>query len=281
MRQRVLRRTISPAALVLLAASVLVLLTACGGGRKAAQTEGTSGEEVDIDRLLEGGEQGAPPATTEDENEVLRLLGIVPEAKKPEAAASKPDTTAPVAMVQPETSSEVSRLQRELQEKNQQISSLQAEVNEKERRLQALQAELEAAQKRSSGNSRAVTVSGNYAQRYAQARELYEQKLYHQAIQLFAELLAEDDKNSLADNAQYWIGECYYGLGNYVQAVAEFQKLLAFSRSDKLDDAHLKLGLCYLRLGDRARARSELEQLLAIYPNSEYVAKARRYLSQM
>ncbi len=279
MRQRVFRWAISRAALALLGLLVLVFMTACGGSRKTTQTEGTPGEEVDIDRLLEGGEQSAQPATTDDENEVLRLLGIVPEAKKPEAA--KPDTAEPAVVAQPETSPELSRLQRELQEKNQQISTLQADVSEKERRLQALQAELEAAQKRSSSNSRAVTVSGNYAQRYAQARELYEQKQYRNAIQVFAELLAEDDKNSLADNAQYWIGECYYGLGNFAQSIAEFQKVLAFSRSDKLDDAHLKLGLCYLRLGDRARARSELEQLLAIYPNSEYVAKARRYLSQM
>jgi tol-pal system protein YbgF len=239
-----------------------LFLSACGGGRKT--TAGGSGGEVDVDSLL-GGEPAAQAAAPDDEGEVLRLLGIVPESK-PEAA--KPPETA-----------EMEKLQRELESKNQQISTLQADVSEKDRRIQAMQAELESAQRRSAAPNTAI--AGDYAQRYAQARDLYEQKRYREAITVFAQLLAEDDRNSLSDNSQYWIGECYYGLGNFVQATAEFQKVLAFSRSDKLDDAHLKLGLCYLRTGDRARARSELEQLLAIYPNSEYVEKARSYLSKL
>lgn len=252
-----------------------LFLLACGGGRKT--TASGSGSEVDIDSLLEGGEQTTQPSAADDETEVLRLLGIVPENKVEEAKPQ--EAAAPVAAAPTGLSAELEKLQRELQSKNQQISNLQADVSEKDRRLQALQAELENTQRRSATPS--TRIAGDYAQRYAQARDLYEQKRYHDAIAVFAALLAEDDRNSLADNCQYWIGECYYGLGNFAQATAEFQKVLAFSRSDKLDDAHLKLGLCYLRTGDRARARSELEQLLAIYPNSEYVEKARRYLSKM
>lgn len=251
-----------------------LFLLACGGGRKT--TAGGSGSEVDIDSLLGGGEQATQPSAADDETEVLKLLGIVPENKAEEA---KPQEAAAPVAAPTDLSAELEKLQRELQNKNQQISNLQADVSEKDRRLQALQAELESTQRRSTTSS--TRIAGDYAQRYAQARELYEQKRYRDAIAVFSALLAEDDRNSLADNCQYWIGECYYGLGNFAQAAAEFQKVLAFSRSDKLDDAHLKLGLCYLRTGDRARARSELEQLLAIYPNSEYVEKARRYLSKM
>ncbi|KAA0228862.1 tetratricopeptide repeat protein [candidate division KSB1 bacterium] len=252
-----------------------LFLFACGGGRKTT-AGGEGGQDVDIDSLLEGGEQATQPSAADDETEVLKLLGIVPENKAEEA---KPQEAAAPAAAPANLNAEVERLQRELQSKDQQISSLRADVSEKDRRLQALQTELESAQRRSVAPS--TRIAGDYAQRYAQARDLYEQKRYNDAIAVFAALLAQDDRNSLADNCQYWIGECYYGLGNFVQSAAEFQKVLAFSRSDKLDDAHLKLGLCYLRTGDRARARSELEQLLAIYPNSEYVEKARRYLSRM
>lgn len=252
----------------------ILFLMACGGGRSTT-SGGMSGQDVDVDSLLGSGEQATQPAA-DDETEVLRLLGIVPEGKTEEA---KPQETAAPADAPTDLGAEVEKLQRELQAKNQQISSLQADVGEKDRRLQALQAELESAQRR--GAAPSTRIAGDYAQRYDQARQLYEQRRYRDAITAFSTLLAEDDRNSLADNCQYWIGECYYGLGNYAQSTAEFQKVLAFSRSDKLDDAHLKLGLCYLRTGDRARARSELEQLLAIYPNSEYVEKARRYLSKM
>jgi tol-pal system protein YbgF len=118
-------------------------------------------------------------------------------------------------------------------------------------------------------------------QRYAEARNLYEQRRYAEAASAFQAILAENDKSSYADNCQYWIGECYYGMGKYAQAIAEFEKVFTFSRSNKSDAALLKLGLCYLLMGDRQQARSEFEQLIANYPNSQYVSKARKYLTRL
>ena len=245
---------------------IAVTLVACGGGKK--DTNVNQGQEVDIDQLLGSEEQ--PSQQSSDEDEVLRLLGITPD--KPEEVKGIASTE-PAPM--PPTEPAVDQMQRELQEKNQMISALQADVSEKDRRIQALQSELERAQ-RTSGR-----MAGDYAQRYAQARALYESRSYREAINAFAALLAENDKNSLADNCQYWIGECYYGLGNYAQSIVEFEKIFTFPRSDKNDDSHLKIGLCHLRMNDRQQARSEFEQLLATYPNSEYAGKARNYLSKL
>ena len=190
-------------------------------------------------------------------------------------AAPAPDTTSAVVDT---AESEIDLLRRQLDEKNSQVTQLRADVDDKDRLIQSLQAELEDAQRRS---NRMTPIAGNYAQRYAEARNLYESRKYRDAISAFAALLAEDDKNKLSDNCQYWIGECYYGLGNYQQSIVEFQKVFTFTYSDKSDDSLLKLGLCYLRLGERDQARSELEQLLANYPNSEYTGKAKLYLSKL
>ena len=124
-------------------------------------------------------------------------------------------------------------------------------------------------------------IKGNYKEDYQMALEEYYNRNYKQAIQMFEELLARDSSNSLADNCRYWIGECYYGLGNYNQAIIEFTKVFSFTKSNKMDDAQLKLGLCYWRLGDRDRAVQEFERLVNEYPDSEYVEKAREFLSKL
>lgn len=266
-----------PAVLVMLS----VVLLGCGGGsRNAVQTEGRPGEEVDIDKMLGGDEQQPSAQQADDEDEVLRLLGLVPEnkAEAPKTETAEAPKPEPVAAPKPE---EVDRLERELQQKNQVITELQSDLGEKDKRIQTLQAELEQAKRTAGSASSGKMISGNYAQRYAHGRELYEQRKYREAINVFSELLREDDKNKLADNAQYWIGESYYGLRNFSQAMIEFEKISIFAGSEKHDDAQLKIALCYLQQGDRQQAKSELEQLLATYPTSEYVDKAKQYLSKL
>ncbi len=260
---------------------------ACGGRRSSVQTESRPGEEVDIDKLLGSDEQQPVAQTTSEEDEVLRLLGLVPENKTetPKAETVAAEMTKSEPGTPPANKpQEVERLERELQQKEQFISALQSNIGEKEKKIQTLQSELEQAKRvamASNTANNARMISGDYAQRYARGRELYEQRKYREAIEVFSGLLREDDKNKLADNAQYWIGECQYGLRNFSQAMVEFEKILVFASSEKHDDAQLKIALCYLQQGDRAQAKSELEQLLATYPTSEYVAKARQYLGKL
>jgi tol-pal system protein YbgF len=174
---------------------------------------------------------------------------------------------------------EIERLQRELSAKDQQVTDLRNTLMERDSRLQQLEQQASTSQLRTRPANAVTGGADGYLQRYAEARNLYEQRRYSDAIAVFQEILNENDKSSYADNCQYWIGECYYGLGKYEQAIAEFEKVFTFARSNKSDAALLKLGLCYVRLGERQQARSEFEQLLANYPSSPYVRNARRYLA--
>ena len=104
---------------------------------------------------------------------------------------------------------------------------------------------------------------------------------FDQAIGEFSEILSLSPHSEFGDNAQYWLAECYYGLGNYKQAIAEFQKVLSYRDTDKEDDAQLKIGYSYLQSGDPDRALAALKKLLADYPDSEYAGRAEARIEEL
>ena len=110
---------------------------------------------------------------------------------------------------------------------------------------------------------------------YKAALKDYYDKKHKQAIREFGEILAMAPRSDLADNAQYWIAECYYSMKNYRLALSEFQKVFAYPKTNKGDAALFKIALCYRELGDRSRARTELRTLIRNYPKSEFLSKAR------
>ena len=116
---------------------------------------------------------------------------------------------------------------------------------------------------------------------YEEARRAYNARDYRTAVQKFNNLLTQNMNHSLSDNCQYWIGESYYGLGNYQQAIVAFEKVFTFPKSNKYADSQLKLGLSYMRLNNTSRASEEFEKLIQDYPTSSYVTIARQYLDKI
>ena len=170
---------------------------------------------------------------------------------------------------------ENANLKKQLRDKQILIADLKAQLTMKEQAL-----------KERGGTSSFATLSGNiseseYEDRYNQALDLFNSQQYRQALDRFQELVGADTRNSLADNAQYWIGECYYALGDYQAAIVAFEKVFTFKQSNKNDYAQYKLGLCYYKLNNRSRARAEFQALVDNYPDSELVQRARQYLAQL
>jgi len=118
--------------------------------------------------------------------------------------------------------------------------------------------------------------NSEYAQYYQDALDDVYGKRFDLAIVKFQELLRQSDSDNLADNAQYWIAECNYALGNYQVAIAEFERVFAFENNNKIDDAQFMIGIAYLKAGDPRLAQLELSNLLTFYQDSEYVARAER-----
>lgn len=109
----------------------------------------------------------------------------------------------------------------------------------------------------------------------------FRERRYEQAAAEFTEILSMVPSSDLADNAQYWIGECRYALGSYRTALGDFERVLGYSRSEKLDDALLKIGLCHLRLGNQEQALGAFTRLLSSYPDSEYRGRVEAMVSSV
>jgi tol-pal system protein YbgF len=108
---------------------------------------------------------------------------------------------------------------------------------------------------------------------YQDGQRLLKAGQYAQAAGVFSRLLAENPGGRLAPNARYWLGECHYAQGRYVEAAAEFQRCADdYPRTDKAADALLKLSYSYNRLGDGPRAMAALDRLLRQSPNSNAAA---------
>ena len=117
--------------------------------------------------------------------------------------------------------------------------------------------------------------------RYQGALYYFRNKQYDRALAELDRLLQEAPMSEWADNAQFWKGECYYGLRKYQQALIEFTKVFAFSNTDKADDAQIKIARCHIALEERDRAVAALRKLLDEYPDSEYVPTAREQIKQL
>lgn len=241
---------------------------------------GMQTEEVaDIDELLGLSEkepgQTQESAQTEDplnEDDVLKLLGVTEEAAPEATQTSGQQSKTPVE-------DEI----RNLEQQQNALDTREANIQQDTRD----QAELLANMNRPStttstaSSSNIVWNSSRFEDRYQEALQEYRGHQYRESVQKFEALLTIDQKHSLSDNCQYWIGEAYYGMGNYRQAIVAFEKVFSFAKSNKDADSQLKLGLCHMRLNNKEQARSEFQKLIDNYPASEYVSMAQRYISQI
>lgn len=184
------------------------------------------------------------------------------------------------------------QLRKKLQEKDLKIADLKAQLMAKEEELQKYRGGSR------SGSSRAGVFSGSlstpranalsshsapddYVAKYRRGLDLFHQRKYRDALAVFEALLATDTNNDYSDNAQYWIGECYFAMGRYKEAILAFEKVFTFRYSNKNDYAQFKIGQCYFMLGDKQRARQEFQQFIDNYQKSELVPRAQDYLAQL
>lgn len=116
---------------------------------------------------------------------------------------------------------------------------------------------------------------------YRDGRDSYENRQYDRAIAQFTQLLETAPEDELADNAQFWIGECYWGLGKYRQALTAFTKVFVYAKTEKADDAQLKIARCHQALEESNKARAAYQKLLDEYPDSQYAPTARRELQDL
>jgi len=167
-------------------------------------------EGSEIDQLFGVSDQEQTQQENPDEDEVLRLLGISkPKSEEPKVQeTSKNDD---------QLKNEIGDLEKKLSAKDSEISKLRSDIADKENRISNLQTSNMTQPPSSPGTT--YSSSGNFREDYQNALSEYYNRNYKLAIQLFEELLARNASSSLSDNCRYWVGESYYGLGNFNQAM--------------------------------------------------------------
>lgn len=129
---------------------------------------------------------------------------------------------------------------------------------------------------------RSPTQSANARQTYAQAFQRLRQRDYVAAAQQFSRFLRVFPESSLAANAQYWLGECYYGQRRFQEAIDEFERVFAFyPTSNKVPASLLKIGYSHLERKEPAMAKAVFQQLVRTYPQSVEAIKAHGRLQEV
>jgi tol-pal system protein YbgF len=122
---------------------------------------------------------------------------------------------------------------------------------------------------------------GNPDQLFAAAYGDYSRGNYDLAISEFRQYVETYPSSEMADNAQYWIGECYYSKKLLNEAVIEFDKVSQlFPKGDKVPGARFKKGVTLIELGQVDAGRAELTALIRLYPRSNEAVLAKQQLEK-
>jgi len=194
---------------------------------------------------------------------------------------------------------------KELQE---QIEALHASLDLTTRRLQAISQELAAARSTmlaqpmlppvttvdpdapagdhggtsAVGGAAAINAASSPEELYRSAYEDYMRGNYDLASQGFSEYLRRWPTTDLADNAQYWIGECYDAQDRVEEALDAFSQVLEqYPSSDKAAAAQLKKGLLYLKTGDQGQGVIHLQYVVYEHPGTKEADLAREKLRSL
>ena len=108
---------------------------------------------------------------------------------------------------------------------------------------------------------------------------LFQEGSYDDAIDGFKSFLKEYPKSDLADNAQFWIGECYTALGEYERAILAYQEVIKkHPKGNKTPGAMLRQALAFNEINDKKSYRLILKKIVKKYPNSSEAKIARAKL---
>ncbi len=148
------------------------------------------------------------------------------------------------------------------------------------RRLESIQVQLSAPV--SPDTSVAQSRSFDPGELYDLALRDYQRGSYDVAVRQFAQYIEYFPDSDLADDAQYYIGDCYYTQSLYTQALDAYEMLLdAYPDGNKVPATLLKIAFIKVARKELPEARSYLERVIGEFPDTEEAQLARMRLDLM
>jgi tol-pal system protein YbgF len=106
-------------------------------------------------------------------------------------------------------------------------------------------------------------------QLYETTLATYKKAEYEQALIGFKSFIEKYPKSDLADNAQFWVGECYMGLKQYEQAILAYQEVIKkYPKGNKVPNAMLRQAFAFYEIKDKVSSRLLLKKIIKKYPDS-------------
>jgi tol-pal system protein YbgF len=117
---------------------------------------------------------------------------------------------------------------------------------------------------------------------YNASKDSFDQGRFDEAMEGFKRFLDRYPKSELADNAQYWIGECYMALKKYDRAIAAYEDVKKkYPEGNKVPDAMLKQAMAFLEKGDEISTRILLKRIVSAFPESDQAKVAEQRLETL
>jgi len=120
-----------------------------------------------------------------------------------------------------------------------------------------------------------------YKDRYNDGVAFYKSGKYNSAIRHFRSMLKTSRDHDLSDNCQFWIGECYYTMKKYEQALIEFDRTISFPFSNKIEDAMFKIALCHEKLEEPQLALDMYQRFLSNFPASQHTKFIMKRITEL
>jgi len=176
----------------------------------------------------------------------------------------------------------LAKLSEEVKAHASELKARDDELRKMREAMQGMAADTASVRAANEARERSAAEAGAAKRDYDDAMRLVERKDYRAAIPRFREFLKKYPDNPLAEDAQYWLGESFYGVKEYDQAILEFDGVRRrFPRGEKVPASLLKQGLAFAELNDRLDARLILQELVDRFPESEEAAKAKQRLKSL
>lgn len=167
------------------------------------------------------------------------------------------------------------------------LQILTTRITESDRQFSALVRRLESIQVQLSAPERPDTSalpSGSFdpGELYDLALRDYQRGDYDVAVRQLTQYIEYFPDSDLADDAQYYIGDCYYTQSLYTQALDTYEMLLnAYPDGNKVPATLLKIAFIKVAREELSEARSYLERVIGEFPDSEEAQLARMRLDLM
>ena len=89
-------------------------------------------------------------------------------------------------------------------------------------------------------------------------------------------------RTDFADDAQWYVGECYQNDGKLPEAIDAYNRVISnYPKGDRVPDAYYKRGIALSQMGQTDRARESFEILMKLFPDSDLARLAKQQVDRL